>query len=148
MAKKTWDQIIDEADRVAKEEFISDASSLVKLTNEEIEATIQLARSLPLDLVVFSPLRVTPGTQMYGELLSAGKITSETDPRAYGHHSYLARSFCPIPDTEMRRLYRRAYAQFYFRLPVALNVLRQVRSTTQLKTIVNGLLRKIFSTRE
>ena len=117
-------------------------------TREEIEATIQLARSLPLDLVVFSPLRVTPGTQMYGELLSAGKITSETDPRAYGHHSYLARSFCPIPDTEMRRLYRRAYAQFYFRLPVALNVLRQVRSTTQLKTIVNGLLRMIFSTRE
>lgn len=40
MAKKTWDQIIDEADRVAKEEFISDASSLVKLTNEEIEAII------------------------------------------------------------------------------------------------------------
>jgi hypothetical protein len=37
MPPKTWDEIIAIADAEAKETFISEASSLVRLTNEEIE---------------------------------------------------------------------------------------------------------------
>jgi radical SAM superfamily enzyme YgiQ (UPF0313 family) len=113
-------------------------------TPADIEATIQLACSLPFDMVTFCPLRVTPGTEIYDQLLSTGKIAPALDYRGFGHH-YFVRSYCSIPDDEMRRLYRKACAQFYFRPRVVLNLLSQVRSVGQFRTIVNGLLRMIRS---
>ena len=111
-------------------------------THDEIEATIRLACSLPFDLVTFCPLRVTPGTEIYSDLLSSGKIVRDLDYQGLGHHQFV-RSYCSIPDDEMRKLYRRAYTQFYFRPRVVLNLLGQVRSAAQLRTITNGLLRMV-----
>lgn len=115
-------------------------------TREEIEQTIRLARSLPFDLVTFCPLRVTPGTEIYDDLVSSGEIPPDLDYRGLGHH-YFVRSYCRVPDHEMRKLYRRAYAQFYFRPKVVLNLIGQVRSLAQVKTILNGLLRMVHAPR-
>ena len=111
-------------------------------TPEDIEATIKLACSLPFDMVTFCPLRITPGTEIYDELLAAGKRAADLDYQGFGHY-YFVRSYCSIPDDEMRRLYRKAYAQFYFRPRVALNLLRQVRSVGQFRLILDGLLRMV-----
>jgi radical SAM superfamily enzyme YgiQ (UPF0313 family) len=117
-------------------------------TREEIEETVHLACSLPFDFVLFSPLRVVPGTEIYSDLQSAGIVTRDADYRSYGHRHNLAPSYCCVPDAEMQRIYRRAYARFYFRLPVVLNLLRQVRSATQLKIILNAFLRAAFPVRQ
>jgi len=109
-------------------------------TPEDIEATIQLARSLPFDLVTFCPLRVTPGTEIYNELLSAGKIERDLEYQGFGDHLFV-RSYCSIPEAEMRRLHKRASAQFYFRPRVVFNLLSQVRSVGQLRSVVHGLFR-------
>ncbi|MBI4558976.1 MAG: cobalamin B12-binding domain-containing protein [Candidatus Hydrogenedentes bacterium] len=111
-------------------------------TREEIESTIQLACSLPLDIATFHPLRVTPGTEIYEDLVAAGAIFPHVEYTGLGHH-YFVRSYCPVPDEEMRRLYKKAYASFYFRPKVALNLIRRVRSPAQVHTIVNGLTRML-----
>ncbi|MFP6597795.1 MAG: radical SAM protein [Candidatus Hydrogenedentota bacterium] len=62
-------------------------------TEEEIEATIELARSLPLNIAIFSPLRPTLGTKIYEDLVNSGVIYAnlEYDPEGMGQH-YFVRS--------------------------------------------------------
>jgi radical SAM superfamily enzyme YgiQ (UPF0313 family) len=81
-------------------------------TREDIEATIHLACSLPFDFVVFSPLRVTPGTEIYNDLVHAGKIPRDLDYKGFGRHHFV-RSYSSIPDKEMEKLYKKAYMRFY-----------------------------------
>lgn len=113
-------------------------------TKEEIEATIDLAVSLPLDIAIFSPLRPTPGTEIYENLVSAGMLFSEVNyaPDEMGQH-YFVRSYSPVSDADMKKLYRKAYLKFYGRPKVILSLLGQVRSVSQMRTIANGAYRLI-----
>ena len=106
-------------------------------TKAEVEQTIDLAAKLPLDIAVFSPLRVTPGTEIYESLVADGTIYEEVDYAGLGQH-YFVRSYCDVSDEEMRRLYRRAYLKFYSRPSVVLGLFRNVRSAAQTKTLING----------
>ncbi len=113
-------------------------------TREDIEKTIDLACSLPFDLVTFCPLRVTPGTEIYNNLVSEGKVPADLDYNGLGHHHFV-RSYCEVPDVEMRKLYRKAYARFYFRPKVVLNLLSRVCTRAQIRTILNGLRRMVYT---
>lgn len=113
-------------------------------TVEEIDQTIDLACSLPFDIVVFCPLRVTRGTDIYDDLREAGRLPWDLDYQGFGHHGFV-RSYCDVPDSEMRRLYRKAYRRFYFRPKVMLNLLRRLRSVSHAKTIYHGLARMVVS---
>lgn len=113
-------------------------------TREDIEKTIELSCSLPFDIVTFCPLRVTPGTEVYSRLVTEGRIPAKVNYDGLGQH-YFVRSYCAIPDHEMRKLYRKAYARFYFRPKVFLGLLRRVATVAQLKTIANGLWRMVRS---
>ncbi len=107
-------------------------------TKEEIEATIGLACSLPFDIAAFHPLRVTPGTEIYQNLVAAGFLQKRMDYGGLGNH-YFVRSYCPVSDEEMRALYRKAYLRFYGRPKVIWNLLRHTRSKAQWRTILNGV---------
>lgn len=109
-------------------------------TVEEVESTIALAASLPLDLAVFHPLRVTPGTEIYDDLVKAGVIYPRVDYAGLGQH-YFVRSYSDISDEEMKRLYRKAYRKFYLTPKRAFNLFSQVRSRAQARTIANGIYR-------
>ncbi len=113
-------------------------------TEEEIEATIELARSLPLNIAIFSPLRPTPGTKIYEDLVNSGVIyvNLEYDPEGMGQH-YFVRSYSPVSDDKMKLLYRKAYRSFYFRPKVIANLLWHTRSKAQARTIYNGIKRLI-----
>mgnify|MGYP001367780462 CR=1 FL=1 len=114
-------------------------------TEEEIEDTIELARSLPLDIAVFSPLRPTPGTQIYQDLVNSGVIYAnlDYDPEGMGHN-YFVRSYSPVSDDRMKYLYLRAYKRFFLRPKVIANILFHTRSKAQARTIFNGLKRLIM----
>jgi anaerobic magnesium-protoporphyrin IX monomethyl ester cyclase len=109
-------------------------------TVEEVRQSIRLACSLPLDMVVFHPLRLTPGTELFNQYVVEGKVPEGFDYQGYGHH-YFVRSYCEIPDAEMKRLYKEAYLRFYARPKVIFNLLRMVRTWAQVKTLANGALR-------
>jgi radical SAM superfamily enzyme YgiQ (UPF0313 family) len=111
-------------------------------TEEEIEATIELARDLPLDIAIFSPLRPTPGTKIYEDLVNSGVIYAslDYDPEGMGQH-YFVRSYSPVPDEKMKLLYRKAYKTFYFRPKIIANLLWHTRSKAQARTIFNGIKR-------
>ncbi|MFC1850765.1 B12-binding domain-containing radical SAM protein [candidate division CSSED10-310 bacterium] len=113
-------------------------------TRNDIHDTIELARSLPFDLVTFCPLRVTPGTEIFTTLLANSVISLELDYAGLGQH-YFVRSYCDIPEQEMQKLYRRAYFRFYFRLKVVLNLMKRMSSPAHVKIILNGLWRLIGS---
>ena len=111
-------------------------------TEEEIEATIDLACSLPLDIAIFSPLRPTPGTAIYEDLVNSGVIYAnlDYDPEGMGQH-YFVRSYSPVDDDTMKKLYRKAYSSFYFRPKVIFRLLTHTKSKAQAKTIWNGVKR-------
>ncbi|WP_028320464.1 B12-binding domain-containing radical SAM protein [Desulfatiglans anilini] len=111
-------------------------------TRADIEATIRLACSLPLDFVVFSPLRVTEGTEIYQEITERFKAPPDLYYQGFGRRHCL-KGYADPSEREMAGLYRKAYLKFYGRTRVALNVLRRVRTPAQLKTIFNGILRSI-----
>lgn len=109
-------------------------------TIEEVRESIRLACSLPLNMVVFHPLRLTPGTELFSQYATTGKIPEGFDYRGYGHH-YFVRSYCDISDADMKRLYREAYLRFYGRPKVIIHLLGMVKSWAQVKTLINGALR-------
>lgn len=113
-------------------------------TREEIEQTIDLACSLPFDIVTFCPLRVTPGTEIYERLVAEGRIPPDVDYAGMGHH-YFVRSYSQVSDAEMKKLYRKAYLKFYFRPKVAWNLLRRMATAAQMRTILNGLWRLTYN---
>ncbi len=113
-------------------------------TAEEVEKTISLAKSLPLDIAQFSPLRVTPGTEIFEDLVNSGKISPDVDYKELGHH-YFVRSYCDIPDDVMRKLYRKAYFKFYSNPIVAIKLVSKVRSVAQMKTLAVGLWRMVYN---
>jgi len=111
-------------------------------TREEIESTIDLACSLPLDLAAFGPLRVTPGTAIYADLVAAGEIEPEMDYHEFGLPIF-SRSYSRIPDDELFKLFRKAYSSFYFRPKIFLSLLSKVRTWSQVRDILDGLSRTV-----
>lgn len=111
-------------------------------TRADIEATIRMACSLPLDFVVFSPLRVTEGTEIYEEITRKFKASPELHYQGFGRRHCL-KGYAEMSEREMAGLYRKAYLRFYSRPRTALNVLRRIRTRAQLRTLVNGMLRSI-----
>ncbi len=109
-------------------------------TKEEIEETIDLACSLPLDIAVFHPLRVTPGTEIYADLEAKGLVGHEVDYAGMGNH-YFVRSYCDVDDDTMKVLYRKAYRRFYARPGVLFNLLSRVRTRAQLNVLINAAAR-------
>lgn len=105
-------------------------------TREDIEATISMACSLPLDFVVFSPLRVTQGTEIYETITERFKAPPELHYQGFGSQ-HCMKGYSTLSEKEMTELYRKANLKFYGRPHVAFGVLRQVRTIAQLKTILN-----------
>lgn len=111
-------------------------------TVEDVEATIKLACSLPLDLASFESLRVMPGSEIYSDLLAAGRIPSHIHPDEFGRNSF-RRSYCQIPDDDLFKLYRKAYTSFYLRPRIAFNLLRRVRTLSQVRILMDGMYRYV-----
>lgn len=108
-------------------------------TREEIEATIDLAVSLPFDFAVFTALLPIPGTEIYSELVETNVLSADSpyDPDGMGQR-YFVRSYSQISDEELKKLYHEAYRRFYCRPKVILNLLSQIRTMGQVRTLVTA----------
>jgi radical SAM superfamily enzyme YgiQ (UPF0313 family) len=111
-------------------------------TREDIEATIELACSLPLYLAVFSPLRATPGTAIYDDLVMSGMIYPRMEYDDFGR-PFFVRSYSDLSDAELHSLYRKAHRKFYFRPKIVFNLLKDIRTLPQARSLWDGFSRMI-----
>jgi radical SAM superfamily enzyme YgiQ (UPF0313 family) len=83
-------------------------------TTEEAKRTVRLALDLPLDRAHFNCFSPMPGTEVYDELLAAGKL-SAFDPR-HAHFETINYSFVDgLSARGLNRLRQRALLRFYLR---------------------------------
>ena len=100
-------------------------------TREDVEATLRLARSLPLDYASFNLYAPRPGSALWEELVRDGRV----DPGDPGSQdvSLKARSFADMDDRTLRTLFRRGVLSFYFRPAQALRLIRGTPWSTLLR---------------
>ena len=105
-------------------------------TRKDIEKTIELAMKLPLHRAQFSNFLPLPGTEIYDYLIKSGKIS----PDIIKWNLYLNNRIVYSPEgvskREMRRLMRKAFARFYFRMRIILGLLKEIHSLSQLNTVI------------
>ncbi len=112
-------------------------------TRETIRQTIDFAKKLNPDIVLFNITTPYPGTQMFDWAESNGYLTTH-DWRDYD----LANVVMELPTVDKQALetaYRRAYREFYFRPAYLLKRLLNIRSFEDIKLNWNGL-QAVFKT--
>ena len=105
-------------------------------TRKDIEKTIELAMKLPLHRAQFSNFLPLPGTEIYDYLIKSGKISSDAIKWDLYLNNRIVYSPEGISKREMRRLMRKAFAMFYFRMRIILGLLKEIHSLNQLSTVI------------
>jgi len=92
-------------------------------TEEELRATIEYAAASRLHLATFFIANPFPGTAMFDEFKSLGKLPEDLDSVDY---EYVGTSFnaSEVSDARFRTLFRQAYARFYFQPKRIARILR------------------------
>ncbi len=90
----------------------------------DVEATLRLARELPLDYASFNLYAPRPGSALWEELVHCGRVNPD-DPGSQDV-SIQAESYGDVDARTLRALFRRGVLSFYFRPS---QVLRLVRGT-------------------
>lgn len=106
-------------------------------TKFDMEKTIELSLKLPLHRAQFSNFCPLPGTEIYNRLIESGEIVQKLIKwDLYHQDNKIVYSPSSISKKELRKLMRRAFAKFYFRLPIILGLLKEIHSLSQLKTVI------------
>jgi len=105
-------------------------------TREDIEKTIALSLRLPLNRAQFSNFLPLPGTEIYERLVEDKKLNPESIP--WDHYQNNRTVFSPegISAKELRSLMKKAFARFYFRLPILAGLAKEIHSLNQFRTII------------
>jgi radical SAM superfamily enzyme YgiQ (UPF0313 family) len=109
-------------------------------TIEDIEKTINLALKLPLHRAQFSNFLPLPGTEIYDRLMQSGEIAAGCMQWDLYQNNRVI--YCPkdISPKEMRRLMRKAFAKFYFRLPILSGLIGEINSWGQFRTVIRRFI--------
>jgi len=110
-------------------------------TKKDIEKTIKLAKQLPLDRAQFNSFMPLPGSEIYNQLISEGKLN---DIR-YDHFFVHDVGFIPenLSEKDLKELRKKAYLSFYSRPKIALGLLRDVKNPKHLKFLFKRFLDSI-----
>jgi len=111
-------------------------------TRETMQATIDFACRLPLDMAVFAPFRATPGTEI-------ARYLEENEPEFkpdWVNQTVESLLYSPrgIPAAEMEQWHRKAYRAFYFRPATAFRFLRMIRGKRELSLLARKFKSRIF----
>lgn len=104
----------------------------------DLEATIRLARRLPLDRANFFNFTPFPGGPLYDELKASGRLRGVSLDDLYIHNITFPHP--RIPPDALRRIQRRAYLSFYRRPRILWGLLREIKSLFQLRVLGSRML--------
>jgi len=113
-------------------------------TKDDIEQTIQFAKSLPLKRAHFSNYLPLPGTESTLKLYQEGAVI----PGNWSELAYYKTPYVPegLTKRELKRLQRMAFLSFHLRPRILMKLLMEIRSFNHLKSIFvrawNYLFRK------
>lgn len=129
---------------VAKQGILVHASFMfgnVGETEETIQETIRLAKSLPLDNATFFITSPVPGTDLYELSKREGFITRETKWTEFAPLTNMSPVLVQRNVSKERLVYwqKRAFREFYLRPTYVFRKLRQLRSLDALKMIWEGV---------
>jgi anaerobic magnesium-protoporphyrin IX monomethyl ester cyclase len=109
-------------------------------TLDDVRETIRFASELPLHHAHFCLFIPIPGTPVYEELLAQGWTAGDPEDLIVDQS---APSLPGLPGRQLLRLHQMAYFRFYLRPWRVLNLLRQMRSPSQLRFVWRRL-HKLF----
>ena len=106
-------------------------------TREEMQQTIEFAKSLPIDRAQFNNFMPLPGSELYDELMNNGDLDLD-----YSHFFVHDVSYVPegTSRAEMKWIQRRAYLEFYLRPSILFNALTDIVSLRQFYRLMRRVL--------
>lgn len=138
--KETLETVIEKANLVAAVSKIRMTGYFMmgypSETKSDVEKTIELSLKLPLHRAAFSSLLPLPGTEIYNRLIGNGEIVHKFIKNDLYQDNRIVYSPSSISKKELKKLRRKAYAKFYFRLPIIRDLLKEIHSPDQLKTAI------------
>ena len=105
-------------------------------TRSDMEKTMRLSLELPLHRAQFSNFLPLPGTEIYDRLIEDGEITPKSSKWDFYQDNRIVYTPRGISKKQLRKIMKRAFAKFYFRLPVILRLLKEIHSLSQLRTVI------------
>lgn len=100
-------------------------------TKEDIEESIEFAKSLNLDRTTFSFFLPLPGSEMYDFLKARGELDKiNWDKVSFDSISYVPKS---MTEKELRQLQRKGFLSFYLRPKIIWKLLKDLRSYEHFK---------------
>jgi len=102
-------------------------------TEADIMKTISFAREINLDKANFFNFTPFPGTKLYNELKKEGKVSYRDYENYYIHN--IADTYCEVSRKRLMQLQRIAYLKFYLNPRILVQLLRKIRSFSQVKMI-------------
>ncbi len=112
-------------------------------TKQDMEMTLQLAKSLPLKRAHFSNFLPLPGTEATRKLIESGEIElPDWNELTYSKVPYAPRG---VTKSELKAFQRRAFLEFHLRPRILLKMLTEIRSPFHLWSIVRRARDYLFS---
>lgn len=105
----------------------------------DIEKTIDLARSLPLDRAAFSIFSPLPGTEMAERMRREGPLEQPDEIFGKTDFDSVLDSEDTLPGREVKGLQRKAVLSFYLRPRVLMGILGEIRSLDQVRIVLRRL---------
>jgi len=105
----------------------------------DIEQTIALALSLPLDRAAFSIFSPLPGTEISQRMIQEGRIQPVEEVFQKADFDSVLDSGETLPSREVKSLQRKAVLSFYLRPRVFRGILKEIRSLDQVRIIARRL---------
>jgi radical SAM superfamily enzyme YgiQ (UPF0313 family) len=107
-------------------------------TRQDMLSTIDLAMKLNIDRAQFNNFMPLPGSQLWDQLLEENKLSGLDWDNFFVHDvAYIPEG---MTKKEMKRLQRKAYLKFYMRPKVIIRILKEIRSFTHLKMLLNRFM--------
>jgi len=119
-------------------------------TAETIEETIKFAKKLDPDFVQFSITTPFPGTELCDLAVKEGMASKDWDDYIYAGlrlSNYPAFVTSTLNKEDLKKWDIRAYRSFYLRFHYLFKRMKKIRSFSEMKTNVNGLLMLLEMTR-
>jgi anaerobic magnesium-protoporphyrin IX monomethyl ester cyclase len=106
-------------------------------TKEDILATIELSKNLPLDDAQFSNFIPLPGSPLFDRLKAEGKLVKN-------YENFLVHKIPYVPEGmtegELKQLQRKAFIGFYLRPKSILKILLGIKNLRQIRTLLGRVL--------
>ncbi|HOO57196.1 MAG TPA: radical SAM protein [bacterium] len=111
-------------------------------TIEDIKRTIKFSVSLPLNRANFFNFSPFPGSRIYTLMKRQGKLDGLDFSRLYVHQILYTPD--DVSKEQLQKLQKKAYMKFYIRLKILLRLAAEIKSFSQIKTILKRVFYVMF----